>query len=280
MNNNINIFLFSNDNAISIKTKKILNQKLISNNLNVVNCVKNSNLIIVIGGDGTMLSAIRKYKFLNIPFIGVNTGNLGFLTGYSPDNIENLINDLIHKKYVKEKHFLLKVHAHTNQNKILTSYAFNEIIIKHIQPSLMSAKININNNFFNKYSGDGLVISTPIGSTGYAIWLGASAIHSLLNVFQITPVAPNDSSINRPFNHSIIVPDNTVLDIEILNSKKSKIIVASDGKNICNMNNFDCNNFISNLKILKSDYFVELLKPIDDDFFIHYKNKIIDKISK
>ncbi|BEP28630.1 NAD(+)/NADH kinase [Helicovermis profundi] len=267
-----NIMLFNNNRKASLKTKEQLKGILIKNGFNIV--TEKANLIIVIGGDGTMLSAIRKHRYKNTPFLGINTGSLGFLPSISPNEIEKIISILKNKDYKIMSYPLLEVKGVTVKGNKLFHYAFNEILIKHLDPTIMEAKIYINGKPFNYFTGDGFIISTPIGATGYAIWAGGVATHSELPVYQITPLNPNDNSINRPLKTSMIVPVDTLLDIKIVKDKYRAVIVACDGRKVSN-------DYISELHISASHKAIKILRWGEYDYFDLYKNKIIDKnISK
>ncbi len=135
----------------------------------------------------------------------------------------------------------------------------------------MEAKIFFDGKPFNYFTGDGFIVSTAIGATGYAIWAGGVATHSSLKLYQITPIHPNDNSVNRPLKTSMVVPLETVLSIDIVKAKKRKVIVACDGRNLTD-------DYISKINIKKSkNHKITILKTDEYDYFDLYKNKIIDK---
>lgn len=229
------------------------------------------DIIFVVGGDGTMLSAIRKYKDLGVPFMGIDTGTLGFLTTIMPDNLDKIFDVLDHKDYRVMNYPLLMVSAKSLSGEIFTDYAFNEIIIKHVDPKLMEAKVYFNERAFNYFTGDGFIISTPMGATGYAIWAGGAVMHSDLPVFQITPITPNDNSVNRPMSSTMILPNDTKIDIKIVKASKRKVIVACDGHNISN-------DYIEDIHVkLSEDTHIKVIRSDAFDYFDLFKRKIIDK---
>ncbi|MCK8059073.1 MULTISPECIES: NAD(+)/NADH kinase [unclassified Fusibacter] len=227
-------------------------------------------LIIVIGGDGTMLSAVRTHRELHVPFIGINTGSLGFLPTVGPTELEGLVNSLIKKDYQIQNYPLLKVTCATVNGNTVVNYAFNEILIKHLEPRLMEVKLFINNKPFNYFTGDGFIISTPIGATGYAIWAGGVATHSELPVYQVTPLNPNDNSINRPLKTSMVVPMDTVFDFKVVKAKSREVIVACDGAKVSN-------DYISELNVCVADDSIKILRLSEFDYYEFYRSKIIDK---
>ena len=265
------ILIHSNYKKISVEAKKKLENLLNEEGFEVTN--GSPDLILTIGGDGTMLSAIRKFRRLKVPFIGINTGSLGFLPSLCPHDLELIVKVLKEGKYRLEKYPLIKVYCTTLKNENIVGYAFNEVIIKHVAPKLMEAKVFINGKAFNYFTGDGFIISTPIGSTGYAIWAGGVATHSELKAFQITPLNPNDNSINRPMKSSMVVPVTTKVDINIVKAEKRKVIVACDGIKMSD-------DYISDIKIRASHEEVTILRFDTYDYFDLFRTKIIDKNMK
>ncbi len=227
-------------------------------------------LIVVIGGDGTMLSAIRKYYYKGVPFVGVNTGTLGFLPTICRTESEALIDILNSGEYRVQSYPLLQADVETVNGEIITRCAFNEILIKHLEPRLMKAKLYINDKPFNYFAGDGFIVSTPIGATGYAMWAGGVAMHCELPIYQLTPITPNDNSVNRPMKSSIILPEDTKLYFEIVKAEYREVMVACDGVRITG-------DYIKNIHINVSDKKVKIIRRLDYDYFQLYRNKIIDK---
>lgn len=262
------ILLYANNKKSSVEAKDKLDELLKTHGYEVV--TDQPDLIVVIGGDGTMLSAIRKYRSRKVPFLGINTGSLGFLPSIPPNNLELIIEILENDNYQIQSYPLLEVKCKTVKGDEIDSYAFNEILIKHLEPRLMEAKIYINNKPFNYFTGDGFIVSTPIGATGYAIWAGGVATHSELAVYQLTPLNANDNSINRPLKGSLVVPIETVIDFQIIKSKYRAVIVACDGRKVSD-------DFISEIHVQAAHKEVKILRWGDYDYFELYKNKIIDK---
>lgn len=231
---------------------------------------ENPDVIVVIGGDGTMLSAIRQYKLLQRPFVGINTGTLGFLPTVTPENLDSLICALHTQKYDIHQYPLIKVRAKTNNGEYIEEYAFNEILIKHLEPKLMEAKLFMNGRPFNYFTGDGFIITTPLGATGYGIWAGGVATHSELPVYQLIPIHPNDNSINRPLKIPMIVPLDTTIKFEIIKSLTRDIMIAYDGAKMEN-------HSIAEIEISVPNMTVKILRMGEYDYFEYFKKKIIDK---
>lgn len=263
------ILIHSNTKPISVEVKDKLAKLLVADHKVIVD--DNPDVIVVIGGDGTMLSAIRKHRHLKKPFVGIDTGTLGFLTTIMPDHLEKIYGVLDSKNYRVNRYPLLKVKVKTIHGDILSDLAFNEILIKHEEPKLMEAKLYLNETPFNYFTGDGLIVSTPMGATGYAIWAGGAVIHSDIPVYQITPLTPNDNSVNRPLKSTMIVPEETKLHVAIQKASKRKVIVACDGIRISD-------EYIEDIDVeIDKDDEIHVIRSDEFDYFDLFKRKIIDK---
>lgn len=262
------VLLHHNFKKESLKVKGKLVRKLVEANINIVE--DNPDLVVVIGGDGTMLSAIRMMRQLKVPFVGINTGTLGFLPSFHINEIDSLIKVINQEHYILQSYPLLKVICKTVNGQVIEQYAFNEILIKHLEPRLMEAMIYIDKEEFNYFTGDGFIVSTPIGATGYAIWAGGVAMHSELPVYQLTPLNPNDNSVNRPLMSSIVLPIETSIDINIIKSNSREVIVACDGLKVSN-------DYISEIHIKASHKEIDILRDKKYSYYDLYRKKIIDK---
>ncbi|MGX8797533.1 NAD(+)/NADH kinase [Fusibacter sp. JL298sf-3] len=263
------VLIHANSNSNSQRVRRLIIKSLTSKGKKVVK--QNPDIIFVIGGDGTMLSAVRRYKDLGVPFMGIDTGTLGFLTTIMPNNLDKIFDVLDRKDYRVMSYPLLMVSTKTLSGDIFTDYAFNEIIIKHVDPKLMEAKVYFNGRAFNYFTGDGFIISTPMGATGYAIWAGGAVMHSDLPVYQITPITPNDNSVNRPMSSTMILPSDTKIDIKIVKASKRKVIVACDGHKLSN-------DYIEDIHIkISEETEIKVIRSDDFDYFDLFKRKIIDK---
>lgn len=265
------IFLFHNKmrKTLHIKNKIIT---ILKDNDFILSKHK-ADLILVIGGDGTMLSAIRTLNHLKTPFLGVNTGNLGFLPAVLPHEITEIPN-IIKSNNTIENYPLLHVLCESIDGEKMENYAFNEIVVKQSLARMLEAHIYINEKPFNYFTGDGIVFSNPIGTTGYSIWASGAAIHPELDVYQMTPLHPNDNRVNRPLKHSIVLPNSTNIKIDILKANSRGVNLASDGRILNNAH-------LKKAYISMSNRRVKIMRKNPSDYFTLFRDKIIDKrISK
>ncbi len=222
-----NILIHHNFKRETVETKERLVQILQSEGINIVS--SNPDLVVSIGGDGTMLNAIRKHFDEQVPFIGINTGSLGFLPTISSDRLTDFIDVIKNKMFTISRYPLLKVEFVTVKGEKFSRFAFNEVLIKQAEPRLMKAEILIDGRHFNHFAGDGLIVSTAAGSTGYAIWAGGAAIHNEVKAMQLVPLSPNDCAINHPIKTSMILPERTIIDIHVDRPLYSAVVIGCDG---------------------------------------------------
>lgn len=244
MNKTINIFKNKSRYTKNIynKTRAILKDfgYEISNNYDPTACLN-----LVIGGDGTFLNAVKLSKFSQIPFIGINTGHLGFYQEVNPDNIEDFVRRLSEKNYYMEKLAILE--SNIGNNKI---NAVNEVVVKSNRNQIVRLRLFIDGNFIENFSGDGLIISTPHGSTAYNLSSNGAILHQSLEGFQLTPIAPIFSSLNRSLKAPIILPKNAEIEINVSKRDNYHTVFLFDGKEY-KTNSFKISTRISNKELKK-----------------------------
>jgi NAD+ kinase len=173
--------------------------------------IEGVDVLLSIGGDGTLLDTISIIGDSGIPVLGINLGRLGFISSIPVDQTEKAIINLINKKYRINKRILIK--ADTNKSTIDggTNHALNEIAIqKKDSSSMITIHTYVNNQFLNSYWADGLIISTPTGSTAYSLSCGGPILTPDSQNFIITPIAPHNLAV-RP----IVLPDDNIIKMKI-----------------------------------------------------------------
>ena len=167
--------------------------------------------MIVLGGDGTVLQAARETKKLHIPIIGVNLGTLGYMTEIEPANLEESLDRLIAGDYEQENRMMLNGRVLFADGRSEEGWALNDIVISR-RGSLQIIKFNIyvNGQFLNHYSADGMIVTTPTGSTGYNLSAGGPLIEPRAELIMLTPICPH--TLNQ---RSIILSPDDVVEIEI-----------------------------------------------------------------
>ena len=179
---------------------------------------------VCIGGDGTFLDTASKVADKNIPIIGINAGRLGFLANFSPDHIETDIKDIISGSYSTQSHSVLNMKCDEID---LHGYPFalNEVaILKHDISSMITIHTSINGEPLTTYQADGLIVSTPTGSTAYSLSVGGPTIVPQSNTLCLTPIAPHSLNM-RP----IVLCDDYEIDL-MVESRSQSFLISLDGR--------------------------------------------------
>ncbi len=263
------ISIYSRDSFESCKTKRILEQKLDKVGIRTINGFeKNSDLLICIGGDGTFLEAVHKFDFPKVPIIGINTGHLGFFQEILPAQLDDLIFNFCHNKYTIQELSPVKGIVTTKSNTFI-HYGLNEIVVKNDNPQSVHMNISIGGEFIQRFSGDGILVSAPAGSTGYNYSLGGSIIDPRLKLLQVTPIAPMNTTAYRSFTSSILLPSDLSLGIiPEFNNYSHNLQVTYDG-------NKSVYEDVVEIKLMLSDTKIRLLRFEDYDFWTKVKSKFL-----
>lgn len=183
---------------------------------------RESDFLVSLGGDGTLLSLVRRSYGYDKPVLGINAGNLGFLADIRIDEVEAFLESLLMGEYRIDDRMMIEGYIQTGK-ECKNFYAFNDVVITRPTISKM-AKIDasIDGEWFNTYSGDGLIISTPTGSTAYSLAAGGPVMYPLTKAFIMTPICAH-SLTQRP----LIVPADFTIE---LNSPDERVIAMIDGQ--------------------------------------------------
>lgn len=167
------------------------------------------DLAIVLGGDGTMLNIARTLSPFRVPLVGVNQGRLGFLTDLTLDNMEVSIAAMLEGKFVTEQRLLISAQVMRDGVEVFRSSAFNEVVVhRNNVSSMIEFEVRIDGEYLYNQRADGLIVSTPTGSTAYAMSSGGPILHPSLEAIELVPVCPHTLS-NRP----LVVKSSSVLEI-------------------------------------------------------------------
>lgn len=246
-NNIINII--SNKNIHSQDTSKLLSKKLEAAGY-IPKMVYDEKAIlnICVGGDGAFLRAVRRNNFPNVPFIGINTGHLGFFQEILPEDIDSFIERFKNNDYTLEEIALVKATISTSRRDY-TLTGVNEVTIKTVDSKVIHINVYIDNNHLQTFSGDGLIVSTPVGSTAYNMSSGGSVIYPSLNTLQLTPLSPINSQAYRSLPNSSVVPGHIPIRLEPTKRYRNSTLIIVDGKEYKYRNIRDITLSISNRNI-------------------------------
>ena len=180
---------------------------------------KDADCMLVLGGDGTVLKAARETKALRLPMIGVNLGTLGYMTQIEPDKLEEALDRLISGDYEQEDRMMLNGKVYLQNGTTEEGWALNDIVIARSGPlQIIKFNIYVNGQFLNDYSGDGVIVTTPTGSTGYNLSAGGPIVEPKAKLIMLTPICSH--TLNQ---RSIVLSPEDVIDIEIAEGKDGKI---------------------------------------------------------
>jgi NAD+ kinase len=226
---------------------------------------KQTDLIIVVGGDGSMLHAAYSIVQHGTPVLGINRGRLGFLTDIRPNELSTKLDAVLNGEYREEKRFLLDAQLiHTDGSIIAQDYALNEVVLApgHVS-HMVEFEIYVNQQFVSSQRADGLITATPTGSTAYALSGGGSILHPSLNALLLFPMFPHTLT-SRPI---IIDADN---EIQIVVASRSKISprISCDGREHIPVAPSD------RIIIRKKREHLTLIHPLDYNYFETLRTKL------
>jgi NAD+ kinase len=231
------------------------------------NDINNVNYLFSIGGDGTLLKTITFVRDTNIPILGINTGRLGFLTSIVTEEIDSAINDILSKNFDLDTRTLLSLETENNLFGDI-NYALNEITVqKKDTSSMVTIQVYLGDEFLNSYWADGLIISTPTGSTAYSLSCNGPIILPGSGNIIITPIAPHNLNV-RP----IVIPDDTELTLKI-DGRTENFLVALDSRSLTVPMSIQ-------LKIKKSDHQINLIRLKNYSFLNTLRTKLIWGLDK
>lgn len=221
-------------------------------------------LLISIGGDGTILRAITQVRDLGIPIVGINTGRLGFLATIQNNNIEKAITNILEKRYKISERTLLCVETFPENKDILhTNFALNEIAVSRKNTtSMITVTTHLNDEFLTSYWADGLIVSTPTGSTGYSLSCAGPVITPDAKSFVLTPIAPHNLSA-RP----LVIPDDTTITLKV-DGREDEYLISLDSR-IATLPNSAV------VSIKQADFKINMIELLDESFIDTLRKKLL-----
>ncbi|HHL0783067.1 TPA: NAD kinase [Streptococcus agalactiae] len=192
---------------------------------------KDPDIVISIGGDGMLLSAFHMYEkqLDKVRFVGVHTGHLGFYTDYRDFEVDTLINNLKNDEGEQISYPILKVTITLEDGRVIRARALNESTIKRIEKTMV-ADVVINQVVFERFRGDGILVSTPTGSTAYNKSLGGAVLHPTIEALQLTEISSLNNRVYRTLGSSIIIPKKDA--IEIVPKRVGVYTISIDNKTV------------------------------------------------
>ncbi|MBZ4672667.1 NAD(+)/NADH kinase [Deferribacterales bacterium Es71-Z0220] len=253
-------------NFLMSKNKRILLEKraaeaLCVDNYHSENEIRDSaDLVIVLGGDGTLISAIRLLQEKSTPVLGINLGRLGFLTDTKIEDATSTLQEVFSGNYMIEKRMKLDVLVKNKYNTTFKAQVINDLVInKGALARIIDIDVTVDNLFMNTYRADGIIISTPTGSTAYTLAAGGPIVYPTLNSIIVTPICPHALS-HRP----IVLHDTSKLKLKV-KDLYDKVFITCDGQEGKKMESgeevyVEKSNSFANLIVTKHHNYFTLLK--------------------
>ena len=222
------------------------------------------DLLISIGGDGTILRAITYVRDLGIPIVGINTGRLGFLATIRTDEIESALTEIFNGKYKISERTLLSVTTKPDSNVIgETNFALNEIALSRKNTtSMITVETHLDGEYLTSYWADGLILSTPTGSTGYSLSCGGPVITPETNNFALTPIAPHNLSA-RP----LIIPDKTTVTFKV-DGREDQFLMSLDSRIVTLPNT-------TIVTIQRASFVIKMVERLEETFLDTLRKKLL-----
>jgi NAD+ kinase len=223
-----------------------------------------ADLIVAIGGDGTLLYAARLVAGHSVPLLGVNRGRLGFLTDVSPSCMLEDVDSVLAGRYSEDRRSLLAARLESHDGKIVRALALNDVVVNKWETGrTMDFETSINGRFVNSHGGDGMVIATATGSTAYALSCGGPIVEPDLEVWVLAPISPHTLS-DRP----IVVRAGSKIQLRMSDRFESRAQVTCDGTAIGDLEQGD------NLYVEGADAQITLLHPPGYDYYRLLRSKL------
>ena len=221
------------------------------------------DLILVLGGDGTMIATARLLGDSEVPVLGVNYGGLGYLAEFRIEELYDALETILRGNYRLDRRVTLAVELHRGEEKITGNRVLNDVVInKSALARIIEIEAYLSQQFVNSFRADGLIVSTPTGSTAYNLSAGGPVIFPSMNAVVITPICPFTLS-NRP----IVVPDDSVIEL-CLKTEQEDVALTLDGQVGFPLKVED------RVVIRKSDTTFNLVQPMNRNYFDVLRDKL------
>ncbi len=217
---NIAQFLKQRGVAVSLEAQTALNTGLTEFAVLTPDEIgQHCDVVIVLGGDGTMLGIARELASFDIPLIGINQGRLGFITDVSVDEFAQALAPMMSGDFEEERRTMLAGRVWRNKQPVFEGFALNDVVVSRgVSAGMVELRVEIDGDFVANLRADGLIVGSPTGSTAYALSAGGPILHPGIAGFVLAPIAPHDLS-NRP----IVLPDTGEIHIEIVSGREASV---------------------------------------------------------
>ncbi len=252
--------------------KTILVQNTLGEELNLptamhrtpIELTEQCDLIVVVGGDGSMLNAGRLLAQTQVPVLGINRGSLGFLTDIEPSKLDEKVDQILNQRYRRADRFLLNCEVFRDNKKLGESTALNDVVLFPGEISRMiEFEVYVDDQFLYTQRSDGLIVSTPTGSTAYSLSAGGPILHPKLDALVLVPICPHTLS-SRP----IVINGSSKVDIIVSKLNQDSLQISCDGQVQLPVKPGDV------ISIEKAENSLQLLHPEDYDYYHILRTKL------
>ncbi len=217
---------------------------------------EHTDIILCAGGDGTILRAARSAAEAGVKILGVNCGNLGFLSSVDGQTSLSALDDILKGKCIQQKRMLLRVEVKRGGKTVFKHSALNDCVIKTAEARAAYLNASFDGQALKDYFGDGLIISTPTGSTAYGLAAGGPISHPDLDIILLTPICPHTLN-QRP----LVLPANKILEVQASPKRNAKFALSVDGQVNFSLEQGDI------VRITKNKKYTHIIMPADYNFF-------------
>jgi len=223
------------------------------------------DLVVVVGGDGTLLEAGRTVAPYSVPLLGINLGRLGFMVDILPEHMSATLDEILRGEYCREERLMLACDVSDSRNRLLSSFnALNDVVVRNRDfPRMLDFDSYMNGGFISHHRSDGIIIATPTGSTAYALSGGGPILHPALDAIAMVPICPHTLS-DRP----IVVEGHSHLEVVVDEHNSSPALATFDGQ---------VNHALSpgdRVRVRKAEYSLQLIHPHGYDYFHILRSKL------
>lgn len=237
--------LFVNANGESLRLKSKVEECFKKYHFEIVE--DDYDLAVAIGGDGAFLRMMHQTDFNSkIYYVGINSGTLGFLQEIKPDEVELFVARLNNNDFKLEEVSIQETTITTKKESDIF-YSLNDIVIRDKDLNTAHFSLYVDNNLLENFVGDGILVSTSIGSTAYNLSFGGSIVYGTLHTLQITPIAPLNSKVYRTLQNSVIIPEDK--EIKMIPTSNTNFVISIDGENKIYKNVLEIKTRIGSKKI-------------------------------
>ena len=223
-----------------------------------------SDLVVVVGGDGSLLGVAREMAHARVPLLGINRGGLGFLAGVSPDHLESELTAILEGQYVSEEHFLLEARVHRGDELIAQSTALNDVVVHPgSMAHMMEFGLWVDDDYVYDQRSEGVIVASPTGSTAYSLSAGGPIMHPSLDAIVIVPMFPHTLT-SRP----LVVRGDVQIKVRVMAAPKSAPRVSWDSQVNTKLRLND------EISISKYEKPLTLLYPTGYDYFESCRSKL------